>query len=118
MVKKNQKKNKSFVSNKEFKGSKKAVLNYTIIKKLKNYSFIQIKLETGRHHQIRCQISYRGFPIKGDLKYGSKRSNKNSCIHLHSRQLTLFHPVTKKKLIFIAKCPKDSLWESFEEVNS
>ena len=116
-VKKNQIKNKSFVSNKELKGSKKAVLNYIMIKRLKNYSFIQIELETGRHHQIRCQISHRGFPIKGDLKYGSKRSNKNSCIYLHSRQLTLFHPVTKKKLIFVAKCPKDSLWESCEEVN-
>ena len=116
-VKKNQSKNKSFVSKNELKGSKKAVLNYIMIKRLKNYSFIQIELETGRHHQIRCQISYRGFPIKGDLKYGSKRSNKNSCIYLHSRQLTLFHPVTKKKLIFVAKCPKDSLWESCEEVD-
>ena len=115
-VKKNQTKNKSFVLNEESKGSKKAILNYIVIKRLKNYSFIQVELETGRHHQIRCQIGYRGFPIKGDLKYGSKRSNKNSCIYLHSRQLELFHPVTKKKLLFVAKCPKDSLWESCEEV--
>ena len=117
-LKKNQKKNKSFVLNEELKGSKKAVLTYNLIKRFKNYSFIKVELETGRHHQIRCQIAHRGFPVKGDLKYGSKRSNKNSCIYLHSRELTLVHPVTKKTLIFIARCPKDSLWESCEGVDS
>ena len=117
-VKKNQKKNKSMVLKKKIEGSKRAILTYILKNNLKNYSFIEVELETGRHHQIRSQISYRGFPIKGDLKYGSKRSNKNSCIYLHSRKLTLFHPVTMKKLIFVAKCPKDSLWESCEEVNS
>ena len=117
-VKKNKKKNKSMVLKKKIEGSKRAILTYILKNNLKNYSFIEVELETGRHHQIRSQISYRGFPIKGDLKYGSKRSNKNSCIYLHSRKLTLFHPVTMKKLIFVAKCPKDSLWESCEEVNS
>ena len=117
-LKKNHKKNKSFVTNKELKGTKRAILTYKLIKKLKNYSFIEVELETGRHHQIRAQIAYRGFPIKGDLKYGAKRSNKNLCIHLHSRQLILFHPVTKEKLKFVAKCPKDSLWESCEGVDS
>ena len=117
-VKKNKKKNKSMVLKKKIEGSKRAILTYRLKNNLKNYSFIEVELETGRHHQIRSQISYRGFPIKGDLKYGSKRSNKNSCIYLHSRKLTLFHPVTMKKLIFVAKCPKDSLWESCEEVNS
>ena len=106
------------VLKKKIEGSKRAILTYRLKNNLKNYSFIEVELETGRHHQIRSQISYRGFPIKGDLKYGSKRSNKNSCIYLHSRKLTLFHPVTTKKLIFVAKCPKDSLWESCEEVNS
>ena len=117
-VKKNQKKNKSIVLKKEIEGSKKAILSYQLLKILKNYSFIQVKLETGRHHQIRSQIAYRGFPIKGDIKYGSKRSNKNSSIYLHSKHLTLLHPVTKEKLTFSAKCPKDSLWESCEEENS
>tara|TARA_B100000963_G_C22530554_1_gene627405 strand:+ start:457 stop:1158 length:702 start_codon:yes stop_codon:yes gene_type:complete len=116
-VKKNQKQNKSYILKKESQGSKKAVLTYTLIKKLKNYSFIQVELKTGRHHQIRSQIAYRGFPIKGDLKYGSRRSNKNSSIYLHSRELVLIHPVTKKKLSFIARCPKDSLWESCEGAN-
>jgi len=117
-VKKNQKKNKSFVFKKELEGTKKAILTYTLLKKLNHYSFIKVELETGRHHQIRCQMAHRGFPIKGDVKYGSKRSNKNSSIHLHSRQLSLLHPVTKEKLRFIAKCPKDSLWESYEEASS
>ena len=117
-VKKNKKKNKSMVFKKKIEGSKRAILTYRLKNNLKNYSFIEVELETGRHHQIRSQISYRGFPIKGDLKYGSKRTNKNSCIYLHSRKLTLFHPVTMKKLRFVAKCPKDSLWESCEEVNS
>ena len=117
-VKKNKKKNKSMVLKKKIEGSKRAILTYRLKNNLKNYSFIEVELETGRHHQIRSQISYRGFPIKGDLKYGSKRTNKNSFIYLHSRKLTLFHPVTMKKLIFVAKCPKDSLWESCEEVNS
>ena len=115
---KKEKINKSIVLTKELEGSKRAILTYKLIKKLKNYSFIEVELETGRHHQIRSQIAHRGFPIKGDVKYGSKRSNKNSCIYLHSRYLTLFHPVTKKKLRFVARCPKDSLWESCEEVNS
>ncbi len=117
-LKKNQKKNKSFVINKELKGSKRAILKYKLIKKLKNYSFIEVELETGRHHQIRSQIAHRGFPIKGDIKYGSKRSSKNSFIYLHSRQLTLVHPVTNEKLKFVAKCPKDSLWKSCEGVSS
>ena len=117
-VRKNQIKNKSFVFENELKRTKKAILTYTHVKKLKHYSFIQVELETGRHHQIRCQIAYRGFPIKGDIKYGAKRSNKNSGIYLHSRQLTFIHPVTKKKLSFIAECPKDPLWKSCEVVNS
>jgi 23S rRNA pseudouridine1911/1915/1917 synthase len=115
-VKKNQKKNKSFVFNKKIEGCKKAILAYKLIKTLNNYSFIQVELKSGRHHQIRCQIAYRGYPIKGDIKYGSKRSNKNSCIYLHSRDLVIYHPVTQKKLKFTARCPKDSLWESCEEV--
>ena len=117
-VKKNQKKNKSFVLNEELKGSKKAVLTYNLIKRFKNYSFIKVELETGRHHQIRCQMAHRGFPVKGDLKYGSKRSNKSSCIYLHSRELALVHPVTRQMFNFIARCPKDSLWGSCEGVDS
>ena len=77
---KNQKKNKSFITKKELEGSKKAVLTYSLIKKLRNYSLIQVELDTGRHHQIRCQIAHHGYPIKGDIKYGARRTNKNSSI--------------------------------------
>ena len=114
---KNQKKNKSFITKKELEGSKKAVLTYSLIKKLRNYSLIQVELDTGRHHQIRCQIAHHGYPIKGDIKYGARRTNKNSSIYLHSRELILIHPVTKKKLSFTAECPKDSLWEACEGVS-
>ena len=114
---KNQKKNKSFITLKELEGSKKAVLTYSLIKKLRNYSLIQVELDTGRHHQIRCQIAHHGYPIKGDIKYGARRTNKNSSIYLHSRELILIHPVTKKKLSFTAECPKDSLWEACEGVS-
>ena len=99
-------------------GSKKAVLTYSLIKKLRNYSLIQVELDTGRHHQIRCQIAHHGYPIKGDIKYGARRTNKNSSVHLHSRELIFIHPVSKKKLSFTATCPKDSLWEACEEVSS
>ena len=115
-LQKNQKINKSFISNK-VKG-KYSKLEYKEVKKLDNYYIYKITPYTGRHHQIRVQLSSKGSPIKGDLKYGAKRSNKNLCIHLHSRQLILFHPVTKEKLKFVAKCPKDSLWESCEGVDS
>ena len=115
-LQKNQKINKSFISNKV--NGKHSKLEYKEIKKLDNYYIYKITPYTGRHHQIRVQLSSKGSPIKGDLKYGAKRSNKNLCIHLHSRQLILFHPVTKEKLKFAAKCPKDSLWESCEGVDS
>ena len=115
---KNSKQNKSYFFKSQVTNSKFGSLSYKKLKTLDNYCLVEVELITGRHHQIRSQIAYRGFPIKGDLKYGSKRSNKNSCIYLHSRQLTFFHPVTKKKLRFVARCPKDSLWESCEEVSS
>ena len=116
-VYKNQKKNRSFISKTELEGSKKAVLTYSLIKKLRNYSLIQVELDTGRHHQIRCQMAYHGFPIKGDIKYGARRTNKKSSIYLHSRELIFIHPVTKKKLSFTAKCPRDSLWGACEGVS-
>ena len=95
-LKKNPKNNKSTVFKKEAEGSKKAILHYTIIKNLKNYSLLEIDLETGRHHQIRAQLSFIGSPIKGDLKYGASRSNKDGSIHLHARKINFTHPVSKK----------------------
>jgi len=89
-LKKNPKNNKSTAFAKEIDGSKKAILHYKTIKKLNNYSLLEIDLETGRHHQIRCQLSTIGSPIKGDLKYGFNRSNKDGSIHLHAKKSTLY----------------------------
>ena len=108
----NQKQNKSYAYKKETPDSKKAVLKYSVKKKLNNYSLLEIELETGRHHQIRSQLSAIGCPIKGDLKYGASRSNPNGSIHLHARSLEILHPVTKESVKCIAPLPKDVLWDA------
>ena len=110
-LRKNPKNNKSSAFAKEIKDSKKAILNYKIIKTLDNYFLLEINLETGRHHQIRCQLSAIGCPIKGDLKYGFDRSNKDGGIDLHSRKLEFIHPVQKTEISFTAPVPKNALWK-------
>ncbi|PNW28974.1 RNA pseudouridine synthase [Formosa algae] len=111
-LKKNPKNNKSTAYNKEIKDSKKAILHYTLIKKLERYVLLEVALETGRHHQIRCQLSNIGCIIKGDLKYGADRSNKDASIHLHARHIQFLHPVTKADILITAPLPKDPLWEA------
>ncbi|MGJ8745369.1 RluA family pseudouridine synthase [Polaribacter sp.] len=111
-LKKDTKKNKSFVYKKEIEGSKKATLHYVVIKKLDNYSLVEIDLETGRHHQIRTQLSHIGSPIKGDLKYGFDRSNKDGSISLHARKIEFIHPVSKEKITLTAPTPKDVIWNA------
>lgn len=107
----NSKQNKSYARTKEVPESKEAILDYTIVKKLDNYCLLEIDLHTGRHHQIRAQLSALGCPIKGDLKYGFDRSNPNGSIHLHARKLIFNHPVTKELLTIIANPPKDAIWD-------
>lgn len=109
-IKRNSKNNTSKAFNKEVTDSKKASLEYKIIKKLDNYFVLEIDLHTGRHHQIRAQLQAIGCSIKGDLKYGFDRSNIDGGIHLHARKLSLLHPVTKEKLQFIADTPNEALW--------
>ena len=111
-LKKNPKNNKSSVYHHEISGSKRAVLHYQVIKKLDNYSLLEIDLETGRHHQIRTQLSAIGFPIKGDLKYGFNRSNKDGSIHLHARKIEFIHPVSKEQISLIAPTPNDVIWNA------
>ncbi len=111
-LKRNAKQNKSYAHNKEVPESKKAVLEYQVLKKLDNYYLLEIELHTGRHHQIRSQLSAIDCPIKGDLKYGFDRSNADGSIHLHARKLTLIHPVRKEKLTILAPPPSDPLWNS------
>ena len=110
-LKKNQKKNKSFVQKDKKDDHLKAELEYKLIKKMENYFLYEIKLITGRHHQIRAQLSYIGSPIKGDIKYGFKRTNKDGSISLHSREINFIHPVKKNKIQIIAPTPDDDLWK-------
>ncbi len=114
-LKKNPKNNKSTAFDREVEGSKKAILNYKVIRELDRYFVLEIDLETGRHHQIRCQLSKIGLPIKGDLKYGFQRSNKDAGISLHARQLVLNHPVKKELLTITAPVPDDSLWQAISK---
>ena len=109
-LKKNPKNNKSTVFTKETDASKKAILHYSVIKKLDNYSLLEIDLETGRHHQIRAQLAYIGSPIKGDLKYGASRSNKDGSIHLHARKISFTHPVSKENISILAPIPNEVIW--------
>ncbi|MBW8241286.1 RNA pseudouridine synthase [Muricauda oceani] len=108
----NPKQNKSYAHEKEVPESKKAVLNYRLIKKLDNYFLLEIDLKTGRHHQIRAQLAAIGCTIKGDLKYGADRSNKDGGIHLHARSLTIVHPVQKESNTFLAPPPEDPIWQA------
>lgn len=108
----NNKQNKSYAHINEVPNSKKAILTYKIIKKLDRYCLLEIDLKTGRHHQIRSQLSKIESPIKGDLKYGFDRSNKGGGIHLHSRALTFEHPVKKEEIAIVAKPPNDPIWNA------
>jgi len=108
-----QKKNKSFIVKKGKREARSAELIYQHINSSDRYHLLEIELITGRHHQIRAQLSYIGCPIKGDLKYNSPRSNKNASIHLHARSAEFVHPVSKEHLIIKAKPPQDPLWNYF-----
>ena len=111
-LRKNPKNNKSKAHSKEVSESKKAILHYNVIKKLDNYFLLEVNLETGRHHQIRVQLSNIGCPIKGDLKYGFDRSNKDASISLHARHIEFIHPVKKELISFDAPLPNDTIWNA------
>lgn len=108
----NEKQNKSYAYDTERPNAKKAVLRYRLIARSDNYYLLEVDLKTGRHHQIRCQLAKMGCPIKGDLKYGFDRSNKDGGISLHSRKAELIHPVSKQSLSIVAPVPSDSLWRA------
>jgi 23S rRNA pseudouridine1911/1915/1917 synthase len=111
-LKRNEKNNTSKAHTKEVPDSKMASLDYKIFKELNNYFALEIRLHTGRHHQIRAQLSAIGSPIKGDLKYGFDRSNTDGGIHLHARKLVFVHPVSKEILEIIAPVPNDVIWNA------
>ena len=114
-LRKNEKQNKSYVVKDDTKDAKKAILNYKLLCSSDKYHLLEVTLETGRHHQIRTQLANIGCIIKGDLKYGAKRSNPDNSIHLHARQLTFTHPTTKELITVVAAVTNDSLWQWFQE---
>lgn len=113
-IKRNEQKNISKAFLKEVDDSKKAELTYKVISSSERYFLLEIELITGRHHQIRAQLNAIGCSIKGDLKYGSPRSNPDGSISLHSRKMEFFHPVTNNNTIITAPVPNDTLWKFFE----
>lgn len=114
-LKRNEKQNKSYASDHETEDSKKAVLHYRWLRSSDKYHLLEVTLETGRHHQIRCQLAKIGCIIKGDLKYGARRSNKDGSIHLHARELEYDHPTSQERVRVIAPVPAEPLWQFFEK---
>ena len=110
----NEKQNKSYAYPREVPGSKKAILKYRLIGQSERYFLLEINLLTGRHHQIRCQLSSMGCPIKGDLKYGSKRSNADGSISLLSHRIDFIHPVSKEHIVVESPLPVDNIWQNIK----
>lgn len=113
---KNEARNKSYVTNESTEGAKLANLTYRHIASIERYHLLEVELHTGRHHQIRVQLKQLGLNIKGDLKYGAQRSNKDKGIHLHARKVELVHPVKKETMTITANPPKDPVWDEFIKI--
>jgi 23S rRNA pseudouridine1911/1915/1917 synthase len=116
-VVRNEKQNKSYAYSAERPDAKKAVLHYRLIAKSDRYYLLEINIETGRHHQIRCQLAHIGCPVKGDLKYGAERSNPDGGISLHARSVEFTHPVSKEIIRITAEPPTDNLWNQLRITN-
>ena len=108
----NEKQNKSYAYDREVPGSKKAVLRYRTIGQTERYQLVEVELLTGRHHQICCQLSTLGMPIRGDLKYGAKRSNPDGSISLLSHHVEFIHPVSKQEIVLDSPLPDDKIWHN------
>jgi 23S rRNA pseudouridine1911/1915/1917 synthase len=111
----NEKQNKAYAHTKEIQGSKKATLDFQLLQSSDRYALLQVNLHTGRHHQIRCQLATALAPIKGDLKYGSPRSNPDGSICLHARNVSFIHPVSKQEIIVLAPYPTLPIWDVFNQ---
>jgi 23S rRNA pseudouridine1911/1915/1917 synthase len=113
---KNEKQNKSYISKEDVKGALLCELEYKLIGSIDNYHLLEVNPHTGRHHQIRTQLASIGCPIKGDLKYGAKRSNADGSIHLHARRIEFIHPVKKERILIEAQVPDETVWKAFGEI--
>lgn len=113
---KNEKTNKSTAYDSEKPHTKRAVLHYRLIAASQNYFLLEVDLETGRHHQIRCQLAKIGSPLRGDLKYGAERSNPDGSISLHARTVSFIHPVSKENISVTAPLPEEALWNAFSHL--
>lgn len=109
----NEKQNKSYVYNNEMPNAKQAILKYKTIGQTEHYTLLEVNLLTGRHHQIRCQLAAMGCPIKGDLKYGARRSNPDGSISLLSHKVEFIHPVSKRKIVVVSPLPTEKVWDNF-----
>lgn len=112
----NEKQNKSYAYDRERPESKRAILHYRLLANSERYWLLEVDLQTGRHHQIRCQLAKMGCPIKGDLKYGAPRSNPDASICLHARQIRFIHPVSKEMINLTAPLPDGNLWAAFKQL--
>ena len=112
----NEKQNKSYAYDHEVPHSKKAILRYRPIAQSDRYTLLEVNLLTGRHHQIRCQLAALGMPIKGDLKYGAKRSNPDGSISLLSHRVEFIHPVSKENIVLESPLPEDNLWQTLKKL--
>lgn len=112
----NEKQNKSYAYDREVPGSKKAVLHYKVIGRSERYTLVEVQLLTGRHHQIRCQLAKIGCPIKGDLKYGARRSNPDGSISLLAHKVEFVHPVSKERISAVSPVPEDRLWREITRI--
>ena len=111
----NEKQNKSYAYDHEVPNAKKAILKYKTIGQTEHYTLLEVNLLTGRHHQIRCQLSAIGCPIKGDLKYGARRSNPDGSISLLSRTVEFIHPVSKENISVVSPLPAEKVWDNFRK---
>ena len=112
----NERQNKSYAYNHQVPTSKKSILHYKVINQTDHYTLLEINLMTGRHHQIRCQLSNMDCPIKGDLKYGAPRSNPDGGISLLSHRVEFVHPVSKETIRVESPLPKDNLWQAIGNI--
>ncbi len=112
-MKKDERKNISRAYNEQIQGALKSELDYIVIKSIDRYHLLEVNPHTGRHHQIRAQLSKIGSPIKGDIKYGSKRTNKDGSIHLHAHKISFVHPVKKERIEIVAPVPNETVWKAF-----